>query len=258
LSESAHKSVLALTPRTSATAGMFFAVLFHVAVLGAAFWLPRFFDKPHPLQKPIIAKLVAQGKPRDQKLLPRRESPPPPAASQAPSPAVAPVVPDAPSASKKPALAPSKPEAPAPKPLSRQQMMERALARAAGKAEPRTPSKEAPDPERAGKETGSAQGTAAAAEEGDEYFTAVHDAIMENYVVPSVISERERLYLSATVLTYIGPQGQILKHEFQKKSGNTVYDQALELAIQRTRLPPPPEAIARALRESGVELNFKP
>lgn len=256
MSESAHKSVLALTPRTSATAGIFFALLFHLTVLGAAFWLPRYFDKPHPPQKPIIAKLVALGKARDQKLLPRKESPPPAAAAAQPS--VAPsLVPDPPSISKKPTLLP-KPEAPAPKPLTRQQMMERALARAAGKAEPRTPSKEAPDPERAGSEKGSAQGTAATAEEGDEYFTAVHDAILENYVVPSVISERERMYLSATVLAYIGPQGQILKHEFQKKSGNNVFDQALELAIQRTKLPPPPEAIARSLRDSGVELNFKP
>ena len=258
MSESAHKSVLALTPRTSATAGMFFAVLFHVVVLGAAFWLPRYFEKPHQLQKPIIARLVAKGKPRDQKLLPRKEAPPPPAAAQAPSPAVAPVIPDAPSASKKPTVAPSKPEPPAPKPLSRQQMMERALARAAGKAEPRTPSKEAPDPERAGSEKGSPQGTAATAEEGDEYATAVHDAILENYVVPTVISERERLYLTATVLAYIGPQGQILKHEITRKSGNTVFDQALELAVQRTKLPPPPAAMARELRDSGIELNFKP
>ena len=86
----------------------------------------------------------------------------------------------------------------------------------------------------------------------------VHDAILENYVVPSVISERERLYLSASVLAWIGPGGQILKHEFQKKSGNAFFDQALELAIQRTKLPPPPAEIAKSLRDTGVVLNFKP
>jgi outer membrane biosynthesis protein TonB len=86
----------------------------------------------------------------------------------------------------------------------------------------------------------------------------VHDAILENYVVPSVISERERLYLSATVLAYIGPQGQILKHEFQKKSGNNFFDQALELAIQRSKLPAPPADLAKSLRDSGVVLNFRP
>lgn len=134
--------------------------------------------------------------------------------------------------------------------------MERAIARAAGRAQPE--SKEAPDPERAGSQTGSAEGTAASAEEGDAYFTAVHDAILEHYVVPSVISERERLYLSATVVAWIGPNGRILRHEFQKKSGNAFFDQALELAIQQTTLPPPPPDLARALRDGGVELNFRP
>ena len=134
--------------------------------------------------------------------------------------------------------------------------MERALARAAGKKTPET--REPPDPERAGSATGSPQGTAATAEEGDAYFTAVHDAILENYVVPSVISERERLYLAASVVAFIGADGRILKHEFQKKSGNLFFDQALEVAIQRARLPPPPPEVARQLRDGGVVLNFKP
>jgi len=134
--------------------------------------------------------------------------------------------------------------------------MERALARAAGKAV--SESREEPDPERAGSAQGSPEGTATSAEEGDAYFTAVHDAILENYVVPSVISERERLYLSATVLAYIGPAGQILKHQFQKRSGNHFFDEALELAIQRSKLPPPPADLVRSLRDSGVVLNFRP
>jgi colicin import membrane protein len=256
LSESSHKSVLALKARTPIGLGLVLALLFHVVVLGAAFVLPQMFDKPHPLQKPIIAHMVALGKPRDQRLLPRKESPPPTAAASVAQTAPS-LAPAAPQLSKKPALA-SKPEPAAPKPLTRQQMMERALAHAAGKASTEPKSRELPDPERAGSEKGSAQGTAATAEEGDEYFTAVHDAVLENYVVPSVISERERLYLTATVLAYIGPQGQIVKHEFQKKSGNNVFDQALELAIQRTKLPPPPAALARELRDSGLLLNFKP
>jgi colicin import membrane protein len=257
LSESSHKSVLALQARTPIGFGLVLALLFHVVVLGAAFVLPQMFDKPHPLQKPIIARMVALGKPRDQRLLPRKDSPPPAAAAVAPltAPTLAPPLPQV---SKKPAVLAKIETPPTPKPPSRQQMMERALAHAAGKASSEPKSREPPDPERAGTEKGSVQGTAASAEEGDEYFTAVHDAILENYIVPSVISERERLYLTATVLAYIGPQGQILKHEFQKKSGNNVFDQALELAIQHTKLPQPPEALARELRDSGVVLNFKP
>jgi hypothetical protein len=134
--------------------------------------------------------------------------------------------------------------------------MERALAKASGHAEPK-PAGE-PDPERAGQAKGSPEGTAESSEEGDAYFTAVHDAILEHYVVPSVISERERMYLSASVLAYIGPDGTILKHTFEKKSGNAFFDQALELAVQRSKLPPPPADLAKSLRDTGVVLNFKP
>jgi outer membrane biosynthesis protein TonB len=239
---SAPVSVLALKPRGPALPGIALAVLLHVAVFGAAVYLPMLFDKAPPLRKPIIAHLVALGKPRDPHLLPRKESPAPAAA--------------APSVSSVPSSKPSAPSTVKKREPTRQELMQRALARAMGHAEPR--SQEPPDPERAGSEKGSPEGTAATAEEGDAYFTAVHDAILENYVVPSVISERERLYLSATVLAWIGPQGQILKHEFQKKSGNAFFDQALELAIQRTKLPPPPADLAKSLRDDGVVLNFKP
>ena len=215
------------------------ALLLHLAIFAAALVLPRLFDRAPPLRKPIIAHMVALGRPRDPKLLPRKESPASAASAAPPVPSTR--------------TAPPTPQRREP---SRQDMMDRALARAAGKATPE--SQEAPDPERAGTAAGSAQGTAASAEEGDAYFTAVHDAILEQYVVPSVISERERLYLAASVLAYIGPDGRIIKHEIQKKSGNAFFDQALELAIQKAKLPPPPPDLARSLRDSGVVLNFRP
>jgi len=60
------------------------------------------------------------------------------------------------------------------------------------------------------------------------------------------------------VVAFIGPDGRILRHDFQQKSGNAFFDQALELAIQQTKLPPPPPDLARSLRDSGVVLNFRP
>ena len=253
MSESSHKSVLALQPRTPVLPGLALAVVLHGAVFGAALFLPQFFDRAPPLRKPIIARMVALGRPRDPHLLPRRDSPPPPAPASARAPGpVAPLA--APAAPKSPGKGPAQPaQKHAP---TRQELMQRALARASGRAS--TEPKDEPDPERAGSATGSAEGSAQSAEEGDAYFTAVHDAILENYLVPSLISERERLFLSATVLAWIGRDGQILKHAFEKKSGNNFFDQALELAIQRTRLPPPPDDLARSLRETGVVLNFRP
>ena len=247
MNESSYQSVLALQPRTKVLPGAALAVGLHAVVFGAALFLPQLFDRPPPLRKPIIARMVALGKPRDSRLLPRKDSPPPPGSAAAPG-KVAPLA-----APATPGKGPSQPQSHAP---TRQELMQRALARAMGRATPE--SKEEPDPERAGSAQGSAEGTAQSAEEGDAYFTAVHDAILEHYVVPSVISERERLYLSATVVAFIGKDGQILKHDLQKKSGNAFFDQALERAIQQTRLPPPPPDLARSLRDEGVVLNFKP
>jgi outer membrane biosynthesis protein TonB len=230
-------SVLALPPRTSPWPAVGLTLLFHAGVFSAAFYLPRLLDKPPSLRKPIIAHMVALGKPRDKTLLPRKESAPPAAAT-----AAAASVPGTKASTSTPGHVPS-----------RRELMERALARAAGRA-----TEEKPDEERAGQKTGSPEGTAESAEAGDAYFTAVHDAILEHYVVPSVISERERLYLSATVLAYIGKDGNILKHDLQKKSGNLFFDQALEVAIQRAKLPPPPPELAKQLRDGGVVLNFRP
>ncbi|MFL5308949.1 MAG: TonB C-terminal domain-containing protein [Myxococcales bacterium] len=238
--QTVYRSLLGGDPRIGWLGpGLLLAIGLHVAVVAAAFFLPRFLDRPHALRKPVIAHLVALGKPRDPQLLPRKESASPAASAAA-------------SGSSKPAV-PSKTAAP-PRQLSRQELMERALAGAAR----RTRDEQPPDPERAGQETGSPSGTAASAEEGEKYFGEVEDRIHANYVVPSVISERERLYLSATVVIYIGGDGSIVKHVVTKPSGNSFIDQALVLAIQRTRLPSPPSELARLVRNEGVEINFKP
>lgn len=251
-----HGSALFATPRVALTPGVLLAVALHVLVLGGALLAPH-FDRAPPLRKPILARLVALGKPRDAKLLPRKESPAPPAPASPKSPApVAPLAP--PAAHSKPGLLPAAP-VPKPRAPTRQELMDRALAKATGHARP-SASKEKldPDPDRAGQTNGSAAGTAETAEAGERYFTEVHDAILENYVVPSVISERERLYLSATIVAWIKPDGSLLKHQLQKSSGNHFFDEALELAVQKTRLPPPPPELARSLRDEGVALNFKP
>lgn len=231
--QTVYRSLLGGDPRIGwLGSGLALAVALHVAVVAAAFFLPRLFDRPRPLRKPVIAHLVALGKARDPRLMPRKESAPPAAAS--------------------PASAPSSAKAP-PRELTRQELMERALAGAA-----RRTRDEKPDPERAGQETGSPSGTAASAEEGEKYFGEVEDRIHANYVVPSVISERERLYLSATVVIYIGRDGTIVKHVMTRPSGNSFIDQALVLALQRTRLPAPPPELARLVRDEGLEINFKP
>jgi colicin import membrane protein len=249
-----YRSLLRPDPRSrGSAAGFVAAVVLHAGVVGAAFFLPALFDKPHPVRKPVIARLVALGKPRDQALLPRREAPPPPA--------VAP--PAAASRPESPATEATKKTMPSPKPSpapprapSRAELMQQALAGVQKKRGP-GPTQEKPDPDREGSPTGSAEGTAATAEEGDKYFTEVHDAIQANYVVPSVISERERMYLNATVMVFIAPDGSIVKNTITTPSGNSFFDQALVLAIEKTKLPAPPLELRKIVRD-GVALNFRP
>jgi outer membrane biosynthesis protein TonB len=239
--QSVNRSALSATSRVGLSGAFALAVLLHTFVLGAALVLPRFFPGGPTLRKPIIAHMVALGKPRDAKLLPRREEPPPAAAQIASAPSV---------------LAPPKPSTPAKRPPTRAELMAQALAGVTSDAK-RTKDR-APDPERAGQADGRPMGSAASAEIGEKYFGEVYEIIHANYVVPSVVSERERLFLKASMVIWIGKDGRILKHRLEKPSGNRFFDDALETALAHSKLPPPPPELARSLSGEGVTLNFNP
>ena len=114
--QTVYRSLLGGDPRIGWLGpGLALAIGLHVAVVAAAFFLPRFLDRPHAVRKPVIAHLVALGKPRDPHLLPRKESAPPVASAPG-------SVPEKPGASSKTTP---------PRQLTRQELMERALAGAA-------------------------------------------------------------------------------------------------------------------------------
>jgi colicin import membrane protein len=252
-----YRSELNAPLRVKLSLPVVLAVAVHVAVFSAAILLPKLFGGPPPLRKPIIARLVAQGKPLDQHLLPRKDQPPPPAAS---APKTAPVLtpdPKAPPSHPTPsklAAAPA-PKKAAPRQPTREELMQRALAGVSGD---RDRSELKKDEERVGQENGSPEGTASSAEEGDTYFGAVQAEILAHYTLPSIISERERMSLKATIIAWIGPDGTILKYTFDHRSGNAQFDSALERAIKSSKVPPPPADRARAIREDGVALVFTP
>jgi colicin import membrane protein/protein TonB len=254
-SGSVYRSALVAEKRLGSAGFVIAALLLHAGAVAAGWYLPKLLDHPVSLRKPVIARLVAQGTPRPKGQLPKKERPPPPAAEPAPAPSIASTKPSSLPAPTRSARTSSKSTSHTP---SRRELMERALARAGAQSDTSRIRDELPLAEREGLPEGSPQGTAATAEEGDKYFTAVHDAILANYVLPSVISERERLYLKATLVAFIGPDGSLLRHQILKPSGNALFDQALELALQKTKLPAPPAELVRSLRNDGVELNFKP
>jgi colicin import membrane protein/protein TonB len=202
-------------------------------------------------QKPIVAKLVRLGEKRPEQWLPRHEAgaPPPaaPAAPPAPVPVAAAARPAAPApkapprAAPKPAAAPAAPAPPGPSLSSILSKVQRQSA----------------EDRRWGDPGGDAAGDSDTAD-GDQYLALVDRALRSNYVAPVTIPERERLYLEASVVLWIEPDGRVARYHQEKSSGNPAFDAAVDRTLKLTpRVPPPPERLRDALRRSGITLVFQ-
>ena len=108
-----------------------------------------------------------------------------------------------------------------------------------------------------GDPSGSAEGTATEASEGDRYLALVTQALQSNYRLPATISEQERMHLRATVILTIEPDGRVSTFRFERRSGSDAFDQALERAVRQPRLPPPPSALRERYRSVGLGVNFR-
>jgi len=208
--------------------------------------------RPAPVdmsQKPIIAKLVRLGEARPERWLPRRDAPPPEAAP----PAAAPVPVPAPAAATPVALPAEKAKAAPPRPASTASGKgDDALSRVLSKVR----KEQAMAKETWGDPSGSAEGTATDASEGNRYLALVTQALQSNYRLPATISEQERMHLGATVILFVEPDGRISNLRFERRSGNDAFDQALERAVRQTRLPPPPPELVRQYRTVGLGVHF--
>src|SRR4051794_2171837 len=186
-----------------------------------------------PLEVPrdfVVAKMVKLGKPREKFWLPRITEPPRPKAPPATI-----KISDDPNAAKAPVEAP-RPENPD---------ISKDLRKALDRARKLTTLAEA-EPEE-GQVTGSERGTAAEASAGDEYATAINDAIRKNWTAPSgLVSDAELGRLSATFRVRVGEEGGISDSKLLKSSGNNYFDDSCAAAIQAThKVPPPPAALRR-------------
>jgi colicin import membrane protein/protein TonB len=238
-----ERSALTARARVSLGPGVALSVGVHALMFGGA-WVYSQITAPRIdlSKKPIVARLVRLGQVRPPQLLPRRDAAP---RAAAPAQPVA-----VPSASPAPTAGPASPKQP-----SREDMMKEALARISGQVSKTPPPKE----ETEGAPDGSALGTSIDPEEGDRYLAVVRATIMQHYVLPTTISERERLFLRAVVIVWIAPDGKVIRFKFEKRSDNDQFDRALESAMQRIeKFPPPPPAFAPQYRDNGIGLNFAP
>lgn len=226
-----------------------------------------------PLEKPVVAKLVRLGEPREPHLLPRLPAAPPtppasrnapevtpgqelnkPPAETPPAPTKPPEPTPAPPARESPPTASPKPPAQAaaprdtkPRTSELDEIMQRfASADRVGKAEPLP-----------GMPDGDPMGDAEKAEEGERYLALVQRRLRDHYVLPSTIPEAERIRLSARVRIHIERSGRIARYEIERASGNPQFDAALEAAVTKASpLPPPPEHLLRSYSE-GFPVLFR-
>jgi len=228
----------------------------HGLVLGL-FFLLNLFHRPRPLpleQPPIKASLVRLGKPRDPKLLPRREQPLPPPNAEAAPPTPKPPLPAPPAvAIPVPGVKPT-PAAPARKPEATATTDSRsrlfgAFSKVAQAAKP-----EALE----GQAQGDPRGDAARSE-NDPYWGLLNAQVRQHYDVSQTIPDAERMILKALLQIRIGKDGKLLDSKLVVPSGNALFDNAVLTAVKRASpFSPPPGNLLKQLQGTGVTLEFTP
>ena len=220
------------------------------AVLSVASWLlspPKVTLDPPP----ITASLVRLGKKRDEKLLPRKEEPPPhPPAVEASAPAPAPAPPE------KVVALPAKDARPEPRkeaPKEAPKDGRKSLFEAFNKTA-RASAAEPPE----GAEDGDRDGDSAR-QEGERYFGLLSAMVKRNYDVSDTIPEAERRTLRATVKVKLSATGALVDTDLVKPSGNEQFDGAVLGAVKKAApFGPPPEHLRDSLKKDGVSLVFTP
>lgn len=230
----------------------------HVALLAAALLYARLSSGPDvDLEaRPIRASLVRLGKPRDSKLLPRKEQPPPPPKEvKAPS-APAPTPPSNAVAVPVPGVKPE-PSKPAPSAQKGEKAGEERRNRLFGAFDKMA--KATPPEELEGAEDGDPNGDSATAE-GERYYGLLSTQVRRHYSVADTIPESERTHLKAQVAIRLGRAGELVgEPKLMKTSGNDLFDSAVLNAVKKAApFSPPPDHIRDALHKNGVVLEFRP
>lgn len=228
------------------------SILVHASAIGLMLWLStRVSPQIEPRQKVVTAKLVRLGKPRDKRLLPRKETPaqpPPKKTVEVPAPKTAPTKPSK-----------AQPKRPEPRPRSNAAELAKAARRQslfsafAATAKPT-------DEEVVGEEDGDPEGDSDSAEEGERYFGLILAKARRHYGITKTISPQELIRLKAVVVLYIGGMGELLKEpELSATSGNDLFDQEVLMALKKAApFGPPPAALAETLRTVGIAIEATP
>jgi TonB family protein len=227
--------------RGSSFGGIAATVLIHVSLIALIYF--AHVKSPPPMEVPrdmIVTQLVSLGKPRDKFWLPRIVQPPRP---KAPAPTL--------NLTDDPNAAPAVKEAPKVDDADISKDMRRALKRAQMLAQ-------ATEEPAEGSLTGSTEGTSTHGTTGDEYATAVFNAIRRNWVTPTgLVTDSELTTLVTIMRISISPEGVMQNPMVKQSSGNEYFDDSCVQAVKSTgRVPPPPPTFKRGfnLKFAGKEL----
>ncbi len=235
---------------------MFVAVSVAGHVLAVVLWLVVGWlfagPKVDLTQTPIKASLVRLGKPRDDKLLPRKEEEAPPPAPKVEEVAVAtPAPPKVDTAIKIPTKD-AKPEKADKKDGAKD--AKKSLFDAFAKSGKQGKVAE----ELEGQLDGDVDGDSAK-QEGEKYFGLLNAVVKRNYDVSNTIDEAERRRLRAEVALRIGAGGELMDVSLTKPSGNEQFDSAVIGAVKKAApFSAPPEHLRDSLKKSGVAIVFTP
>ncbi len=96
---------------------------------------------------------------------------------------------------------------------------------------------------------------------GATYGHRIKRLFLDRWVVPTLLSQKALEKLSAKVNIKVDLDMNIISVKFLKKSGNAMFDDSVQNAIDRVQqevrtLPAPPEAIASNIFGGGINLKF--
>ncbi len=89
----------------------------------------------------------------------------------------------------------------------------------------------------------------------DQYNAAINGILMENWALPDIKPWRPDLM--AIVIIDIAQNGRIIRHSFEKRSGDRVFDQFVSRTIQESN-PLVPIPAAMHTKQYSIGLRFRP
>jgi TonB family protein len=224
-------------------AGIAITLVIHGALLLLVYQSQRkSAPRPDAIRDLIITKSVKFTKPREKFWLPRIVQPPEPTRPE-------PVLKLNENPLVTPPPEPPPPPKEAPKPEDKiSKDMQRALRRAQALAN-------AAKEEDEGSTAGTALGQDNQNVQGDEYATAVHDAIKRNWNVPAALVNELSGKVTG-VIVRVDADGTLKAPQLRQSSGNDLFDDSAVGAVRATGQVPPPPPHLRAMYRKGVLIEF--